>query len=145
MHDHSASRVVVPRALLQFKEDGKNNNNNNNIAKTTSGDDFLPIVFPKGVDNAASSTDLPPLPNLAELADTARIKITKEEISDWEPKINAIVGWFGQLNDIDIEKEWERLGKLQTESRGAGERDALAIEIDHRRRGHRVRSRGVIK
>jgi Asp-tRNA(Asn)/Glu-tRNA(Gln) amidotransferase C subunit len=65
------------------------------------------------VDNAASSTDLPPLPNLAELADTARIKITKEEISDWEPKINAIVGWFGQLNDIDIEKEWERLGKLQ--------------------------------
>jgi hypothetical protein len=47
MHDHSASRVVVPRALLQFKEDGKNNNNNNNIAKTTSGDDFLPIVFPK--------------------------------------------------------------------------------------------------
>jgi hypothetical protein len=45
MHDHSASRVVVPRALLQFKEDGKNNNNN--IAKTTSGDDFLPIVFPK--------------------------------------------------------------------------------------------------
>ena len=65
------------------------------------------------MDNAASSTDLPPLPNLAELADTARIKITKEEISDWEPKINAIVGWFGQLNDIDIEKEWERLGKLQ--------------------------------
>jgi hypothetical protein len=46
MHDHSASRVVVPRALLQFKEDGKNNNNNN-IAKTTSGDDFLLIVFPK--------------------------------------------------------------------------------------------------
>jgi hypothetical protein len=46
MHDHSASRVVVPRALLQFKEDGKNNNNNN-IAKTTTGDDFLPSVFPK--------------------------------------------------------------------------------------------------
>jgi|TARA_B110000483_G_C17950660_1_gene448136 hypothetical protein len=45
MHDHSASRVVVPRALYQFKKDRNNNNNNN--AKTTSGDDFLPIVFPE--------------------------------------------------------------------------------------------------
>ncbi len=75
------------------------------------------IAFASSVDNAASSkktsSDLPPLPNLTELADTARIKITPEEISDWEPKINAIVGWFGQLNDIDIEKEWERLGKAQ--------------------------------
>ena len=98
----------------------KNARNRNAIAprrKTTT----LASASSK-VDNAASSsssssspssTDLPPLPNLTELADTARIKITEEELSDWEPKINAIVGWFGQLNDIDIEKEWERLGKLQ--------------------------------
>jgi aspartyl/glutamyl-tRNA(Asn/Gln) amidotransferase C subunit len=95
----------------------KNARNRNAIAprrKTTT----LASASSK-VDNAASSSsssssaDLPPLPNLTELADTARIKITEEELSDWEPKINAIVGWFGQLNDIDIEKEWERLGKLQ--------------------------------
>ena len=86
------------------------------------------IVFPKSrkdkwITPPLRRTYLPPLPNLAELADTARIKITpKEEISDWEPKINAIVGWFGQLNDIDIEKEWERLERHKRVKRSWRER-----------------------
>ena len=55
--------------------------------------------------------NMPPLPNLRELAHTARMHITEEEIKDWEPKINAVVDWFGQLSEIDVDEQWKRLGK----------------------------------
>ena len=86
-----------------------NNNNNNNrslyIKNNAKEDDD-----DKSSDLDIKNKKLPPMPNLRELAHTARIQITDEEVEDWQPKINAIVGWFGQLNDIDIDREWERLG-----------------------------------
>ncbi|KAI7844031.1 hypothetical protein COHA_002371 [Chlorella ohadii] len=33
----------------------------------------------------------------------AHIAVTDEEVADWGPKIENIVEWFGQLQEIDVE------------------------------------------
>jgi len=33
----------------------------------------------------------------------AHISVTDDEVADWEPKIQEIVGWFDQLQKIDTE------------------------------------------
>lgn len=33
----------------------------------------------------------------------AHIAVTDEEVADWGPKIESIVEWFGQLQEVDVE------------------------------------------
>lgn len=30
------------------------------------------------------------------------MSVTDQEVKDWEPKINSILEWFGQLQDVDV-------------------------------------------
>lgn len=42
-------------------------------------------------------------PNVARLAETARISLTQKEVEEFGPKIQQVVGWFGQLQAVDLE------------------------------------------
>ncbi|PWA71571.1 glutamyl-tRNA(Gln) amidotransferase subunit C, chloroplastic/mitochondrial [Artemisia annua] len=42
-------------------------------------------------------------PNVARLAETARISLTPQEAEDFAPKIQQVVDWFGQLQDVDLQ------------------------------------------
>ncbi|XP_071696346.1 glutamyl-tRNA(Gln) amidotransferase subunit C, chloroplastic/mitochondrial-like [Rutidosis leptorrhynchoides] len=41
-------------------------------------------------------------PNVARLAETARISLTPQEAEEFGPKIQQVVDWFGQLQDVDL-------------------------------------------
>mmetsp|Transcript_40230 Transcript_40230/g.89310 ORF Transcript_40230/g.89310 Transcript_40230/m.89310 type:complete len:347 (+) Transcript_40230:29-1069(+) len=41
-------------------------------------------------------------PDIKQLAKMAQIAVTEQEVADWEPKINSIVDWFGQLQQVDV-------------------------------------------
>eukprot|EP00249_Psilotum_nudum_P004048 c17572_g1_i1 orf=207-500(+) len=43
-------------------------------------------------------------PNVMELAKKARISLTPEEAEDLRPKLEQIVNWFGQLQEVDLER-----------------------------------------
>lgn len=51
-------------------------------------------------ENAAEA--LPPKPDVREIAKMAQLSVSEEEVKDWEPKINEIVDWFGQLRSVDL-------------------------------------------
>ncbi|KAI3812509.1 hypothetical protein L1987_17219 [Smallanthus sonchifolius] len=42
-------------------------------------------------------------PNVARLAETARISLTPQEAEEFAPKIQKVVDWFGQLQDVDLQ------------------------------------------
>ncbi|XP_021739092.1 glutamyl-tRNA(Gln) amidotransferase subunit C, chloroplastic/mitochondrial-like [Chenopodium quinoa] len=42
-------------------------------------------------------------PDVGRLAETARISLTPEEVHEFGPKIQQVVEWFGQLQDVDLE------------------------------------------
>ncbi|KAJ9545531.1 hypothetical protein OSB04_025238 [Centaurea solstitialis] len=42
-------------------------------------------------------------PNVSRLAETARISLTPEEAEEFAPKIQQVVDWFGQLQDVDLQ------------------------------------------
>ncbi|KAK9052773.1 hypothetical protein SSX86_029403 [Deinandra increscens subsp. villosa] len=42
-------------------------------------------------------------PNVARLAETARISLTPQEAEEFAPKIQQVVDWFGQLQDVDLQ------------------------------------------
>ncbi|XP_031505561.1 glutamyl-tRNA(Gln) amidotransferase subunit C, chloroplastic/mitochondrial [Nymphaea colorata] len=49
-----------------------------------------------------ASTSVPP-PDVAKLAESARIVLTSEEVEQFTPKIRQVVDWFGQLQAVDLE------------------------------------------
>lgn len=42
-------------------------------------------------------------PDLAELADKARITLSPKEVEDFAPKIKQVIDWFGQLQAVDLQ------------------------------------------
>ncbi|KAK9699810.1 hypothetical protein RND81_08G196800 [Saponaria officinalis] len=42
-------------------------------------------------------------PDVARLANTARITLTPQEVEEFGPKIQKVVDWFGQLQAVDLE------------------------------------------
>ncbi|KAF5726178.1 glutamyl-tRNA(Gln) amidotransferase subunit C chloroplastic/mitochondrial [Tripterygium wilfordii] len=46
-------------------------------------------------------SSLPP-PDVARLAETARITLTPQEVEEFAPKIRQMVDWFGQLQAVDL-------------------------------------------
>ncbi|KAJ0431947.1 putative glu-tRNAGln amidotransferase C subunit, glu-tRNAGln amidotransferase superfamily, subunit C [Helianthus annuus] len=42
-------------------------------------------------------------PDVARLAETARISLTPQEAEEFAPKIQQVVDWFGQLQDVDLQ------------------------------------------
>lgn len=47
--------------------------------------------------------ELPPLPDLRELAEMSNLSLTDEEIEDFTPKVHGILNWFGKLNEVDLD------------------------------------------
>ncbi|KAK6927318.1 hypothetical protein RJ641_005909 [Dillenia turbinata] len=45
---------------------------------------------------------LPP-PDVARLAETARISLAPNEVEEFEPKIRQVIEWLGQLQSVDLE------------------------------------------
>ncbi|XVE70974.1 hypothetical protein DITRI_Ditri10aG0112900 [Diplodiscus trichospermus] len=43
-------------------------------------------------------------PDVPRLAETARISLTPDEVEDFAPKIRQVIDWFGQLQDVDLDK-----------------------------------------
>lgn len=43
------------------------------------------------------------LPDVQRLAETARISLTPQQVEEFEPKIQQVVDWFGQLQAVDLE------------------------------------------
>ncbi|KAJ4744211.1 hypothetical protein LUZ62_002797 [Rhynchospora pubera] len=42
-------------------------------------------------------------PDVARLADAARISLSPQEVEEFGPKIRQVVDWFGQLQAVDLE------------------------------------------
>ncbi|KAK1438240.1 hypothetical protein QVD17_04046 [Tagetes erecta] len=42
-------------------------------------------------------------PDVVRLAETARISLTPQEAEEFAPKIQKVVDWFGQLQDVDLQ------------------------------------------
>lgn len=42
-------------------------------------------------------------PDVTQLAKTAHISLTPTEVEEFGPKIKQIIGWFGQLEGIDLQ------------------------------------------
>ncbi|XP_071703122.1 glutamyl-tRNA(Gln) amidotransferase subunit C, chloroplastic/mitochondrial-like [Rutidosis leptorrhynchoides] len=42
-------------------------------------------------------------PNVVRLAETARISLTPQEAEEFAPKIQQVVDWFGQLQEVDLQ------------------------------------------
>ncbi|KAJ0811766.1 putative glu-tRNAGln amidotransferase C subunit, glu-tRNAGln amidotransferase superfamily, subunit C [Helianthus annuus] len=42
-------------------------------------------------------------PDVARLAETARISLTPQEAEEFAPKIQQVVDWFGQLQHVDLQ------------------------------------------
>ena len=55
--------------------------------------------FPKN----PNPLELPPLPDLRELAEMSNLSLTDEEIEDFTPKVHGILNWFGKLNEVDLD------------------------------------------
>ncbi|CAN0878057.1 Glutamyl-tRNA(Gln) amidotransferase subunit C, chloroplastic/mitochondrial [Linum grandiflorum] len=43
-------------------------------------------------------------PDLRRLAETARISLTQQEVEELGPKIQQVIGWFGQLQGVDLNR-----------------------------------------
>lgn len=41
-------------------------------------------------------------PDVRKLAEMAQLGITDEQVEEWGPQIESIVGWFDQLQQIDV-------------------------------------------
>lgn len=46
--------------------------------------------------------EVPPLPDLRELAKMANLELTDEEVEDWTPKVHGVLSWMGKLNEVDL-------------------------------------------
>ncbi|GMH38190.1 hypothetical protein BSKO_06074 [Bryopsis sp. KO-2023] len=66
-------------------------------------------------------TDLPK-PDVRAIADLAQLSVTDDDVKDWEPKINDIIDWFGQLRDVDVSNVPPRV-------RAGGEENRLRADV----------------
>lgn len=41
-------------------------------------------------------------PNVQDLSKLAQIQVTQAEAAEWQPKIDGIIDWFGQLQQVDV-------------------------------------------
>lgn len=60
-------------------------------------------IPPRAAAAAAAGQPNHDLPNLANLARMAQIAISEQEMADWQPKVNSIIDWFGQLQAVDLQ------------------------------------------
>ncbi|KAL0026623.1 hypothetical protein WJX77_011683 [Trebouxia sp. C0004] len=49
----------------------------------------------------SSTKNLPP-PDVHKLAQLAHLHVTEQQVKDWEPKLQSILEWFGQLQQADV-------------------------------------------
>jgi len=49
----------------------------------------------------STTKDLPP-PDIHKLAQLAHLQVTEQQVKDWEPKLQSILEWFGQLQQADV-------------------------------------------
>ncbi|MED6173075.1 hypothetical protein PIB30_055872 [Stylosanthes scabra] len=42
-------------------------------------------------------------PDVSRLAKTAQISLTPNEVEEFAPKIQQVIDWFGQLQDVDLQ------------------------------------------
>ncbi|CAK7353098.1 unnamed protein product [Dovyalis caffra] len=50
----------------------------------------------------ANGSSLEP-PDVARLAETARISLTPQQVEEFGPKIRQVIDWFGQLQAVDLD------------------------------------------
>ena len=50
-----------------------------------------------------SNSDLPK-PDLRKLAELAKVSLTDEQIEDFQPKVDRVVDWFAQLQEVDLDE-----------------------------------------
>ncbi|XVF35386.1 hypothetical protein REPUB_Repub18cG0141200 [Reevesia pubescens] len=57
------------------------------------------------VRNLSTKTrsSLQPPPDVARLAETARISLHPNEVDEFAPKIRQVIDWFGQLQVVDLD------------------------------------------
>ncbi|XP_020268046.1 glutamyl-tRNA(Gln) amidotransferase subunit C, chloroplastic/mitochondrial [Asparagus officinalis] len=59
-------------------------------------------LWSKCSSSVARCSTLEP-PDVAKLAETARINLAPREVEDFAPKINQVIDWFGQLQAVDLQ------------------------------------------
>ncbi|KAF7820091.1 glutamyl-tRNA(Gln) amidotransferase subunit C, chloroplastic/mitochondrial-like [Senna tora] len=73
-------------------------------------------------------SSLPP-PDVARLAETARISLTSNEVEEFAPKIQQVIDWFGQLQGVDLQSIEPSI-RADTENNNV--RDDVPETFDHR-------------
>ena len=91
----------------------------------------------KATDEEAGSAL--PRPDLRKLADLAKVSLTEEQIEDFQPKVDRVVDWFAQLQEVDLEESEiqdfevvDSAGRAELREdvpRVFGEREALLSQI----------------
>ncbi|GAB4837157.1 hypothetical protein Ancab_002068 [Ancistrocladus abbreviatus] len=90
----------------------------------------------RGRDFSVQSTLEPS--DVARLAETARISLTRQEVEKFAPTIQKVVEWFGQLQSVDLDSfepaihadtEGDNLRKDEPETFGNREAIIAAIPI----------------
>ncbi|GAB2275828.1 hypothetical protein Dimus_010577 [Dionaea muscipula] len=64
---------------------------------------YLPKLSCKTVKRGCSFRSSLEPPDVARLAETARISLTPQQVEKFGPKIQQVVDWFGQLQVVDLE------------------------------------------
>ena len=92
----------------------------------------------EGHDVAQGSNSLP-RPDLRKLAQLAKVSLTDEQIEDFQPKVDRVVDWFAQLQEVDLEESEiqdfevvDSAGRAELREdvpRVFGEREALLSQI----------------
>ncbi|KAL1295293.1 hypothetical protein HN51_056184 [Arachis hypogaea] len=67
-------------------------------------------------------------PDVSRLAKTAQISLTPDEIEEFAPKIQQVIDWFGQLQDVDLQSVEPSI-RAETEN---NLRDNVPETFDHR-------------
>ncbi|KAK6912773.1 Glu-tRNAGln amidotransferase C subunit [Dillenia turbinata] len=78
--------------------------------------------------SASASASLPP-PDVARLAETARISLAPNEVEEFEPKIRQVIEWFGQLQSVDLESVEPA---IRADNEGENLRDDLPETFENR-------------
>ncbi|KAK1370057.1 Glutamyl-tRNA(Gln) amidotransferase subunit C, chloroplastic/mitochondrial [Heracleum sosnowskyi] len=68
-------------------------------------------------------------PDLTRLAQTARISLTPTEVEEFSPKIQQVVDWFGQLQNVDLQSIEPA---IRADTEGSNWRDDLPETFENR-------------
>ncbi|KAK4754538.1 hypothetical protein SAY87_002642 [Trapa incisa] len=72
----------------------------NSFSKTIIPTRYRRVI--QSFSTATSGSSLPP-PHVSQLAETARISLTPSEVEELAPKIQQVIDWFGQLQDVELQ------------------------------------------